>query len=169
MGEDPTVIQQEIAATRERLGDATSALADKANVAAKVTQKLDAVREETAGRSPKEILSAEELRRVSHGIAGVARKNPIGFAIGAGAIGFVIGMLLPTTDIEDEKFGGASDRLKADVGEAGHEALEHAREAGSEALESAARVGQAALSDVAAPHDSVGEGSGEPPADPEDT
>ena len=38
MGEDPAVIQQEIAATRERLGETTGALADKANVPARVSQ-----------------------------------------------------------------------------------------------------------------------------------
>ena len=143
MGEDPGVIQQEIAATRERLGDTTSALVDKANVPARVSKKLDAVREETAGRSPKDLLSADEFGRVTRGIAGFARENPFGFAIGALATGFVIGMLLPATHLEDESLGVVSDRVKAEVGEAGHEALEHAKS-----------VGQAALSGSAAPEDS---------------
>jgi len=144
MGEDPGVIQQEIAATRERLGETTSALADKANVPARVSQKLDAVREGTAGRSPKDLLSADELGRVTRGIAGFARENPLGFAIGALATGFVIGMLLPATHLEDESLGAVSDRVKAEVGAAGHEALEHAKS-----------VGQAALSEGAAPEDIV--------------
>ena len=144
MGEDPAVIQQEIAATRERLGDTTGALAAKANVPARVSKKLDAVREGTAGRSPKDVLSADELGRATRGIAGFARKNPFGFAIGALATGFVIGMLLPATHIEDESLGEASDRVKAQAGEAGRDALEHAK-----------NVGQAALSGRAAPEDSV--------------
>ena len=155
MGEDPAAIQQEIAATRERLGDTTSALADKANITARVSQKLDAVREETTGRSAREILSAEELGRVSRGITSFARENPIGLAIGAAATGFVIGMLLPATHMEDEKLGEVSDRVKAEVSDVGHEALEHAKEAGHEALTHAKSVGQAALSDDSVPEDST--------------
>ena len=103
MGKEPAVIQQEIAATRERLGDTAGALADKANVPARVSRTLDAFGEGMAGRSPKDMLSTDELRRATRGVAGFARENPFGFAIGAMAAGFIVGMLLPATEIEDEK------------------------------------------------------------------
>ena len=130
MGQDPAVIQQEIAATRERLGDTAGALADKAHVPARVSQTLDAFREGTAGRSPKDMLSADELRRATRGVAGYARENPFGLAIGAMAAGFIIGMLLPATEIEDERLGAVSDSVKAEAREAGHEALEYTKGVG---------------------------------------
>ena len=173
MGKDPADIQQEIAATRERLGETTSALADKANVPARVSQKFDAVREGTAGRSPKDMLSADELRRATHGVAGFARENPIGFAIGAMATGFVIGMLLPATHIEDERLGEVSDRVKAQVQEAGHEALEHAKSVGQAALSEGAEdiveilEGEAPV-EAAESGDSTRERAGEAPADLDD-
>ena len=164
MGKEPAVIQQEIAATRERLGDTAGALADKANVPARVSRTLDAFGEGTAGRSPKDMLSADELRRATRGVAGFARENPFGFAIGALAAGFIVGMLLPATEIEDERIGAVSDSVKAEVREAGHEALEYTK-----------GVGQSALAQGAAPEaivegeshgdESTRERAGEVPAD----
>lgn len=166
MGEEPAVIQQEIAARRERLGDTVGALADKANVPARVSQKLDALHEGSEGRSPKEMLSADGLRHATQGAAGWARQNPLGLAIGAMATGFVIGILLPATAAEDERLGAASDHIKAEVREAGHEALEHTKAAGHEALEhtkaaghealeQTKAAGQAALSKGAAPEEPI--------------
>lgn len=100
-------------------------------------------------------------------------ENPIGFAIGAMATGFVIGMLLPATHIEDERLGEVSDRVKAQVQEAGHEALEHAKSVGQAALSEGAEdvveilEGEAPV-EAAESGDSTRERAGEAPADLDD-
>jgi hypothetical protein len=132
MGQDPAAIQQEIAATRERLGETASALADKANVPA---QAIEAVREHTAGRSASELLSPEEARRALRGAARMAHENPLGLVFGALAIGFAVGMLLPATQLEDERLGSLSDRVQADVRELGDEALGRARDVGQQVID----------------------------------
>ena len=131
MGEEPAAIQREIAATRERLGETASALADKANVPARA---VEAVRQHTAGRSESELLSPEELRRAARGAARFADENPLGLVFGALAIGFAVGMLLPATTLEDERIGPLSDRIQADVRELGDEALGRAQDVGRTVL-----------------------------------
>ena len=115
------------------------------------------------------MLSADELRRATRGIAGFARENPFGFAIGAMATGFVIGMLLPATQIEDERIGAVSDRVKAEAREAGHEALEYAKGVGQSALAGGAApediVEGEAQAHAAESGDSTRERAGEVPAD----
>ena len=136
MGQDPAAIQQEIAATRERLGETASALADKANVPA---QAVEAVREHTAGRSASELLSPDEVRRAVRGAARIADENPLGLVFGALAIGFAVGMLLPATQLEDERLGSLSDRIQADVRELGDEALGRTRDVGQQVLDESSR------------------------------
>ncbi len=132
MGQDPAAIQQEIAATRERLGETASALADKANVPARA---VETVRDHTAGRSASDLLSPEEVRRAARGAARVADENPLGLIFGALAIGFAVGMLLPATQLEDEQIGPLSDRIQDDVRELGDEAIERVRGVGQQMLD----------------------------------
>jgi hypothetical protein len=43
--------------------------------------------------------------------AGVAKENPLGLAVGAVAVGFLVGMLVPGSRVEDEKLGPKADRV----------------------------------------------------------
>jgi hypothetical protein len=58
-------------------------------------------------------------------------------ALGAAAAGFLVGMLVPSTRVEDEQVGGIADRMKEKVSDVGHEALERGREVAQEAKDSA--------------------------------
>jgi hypothetical protein len=75
-----------------------------------------------------------------------AERNPLGLAIGGAAVGFVAGLLAPSTRIEDERIGPMADELKATAAETGKEALERgksvAQEASAAAIETAKEVGQ---------------------------
>jgi hypothetical protein len=62
-------------------------------------------------------------------IAATARANPVPFALGALALGAAVGVLLPSTRVEDERLGGAAEGLRERGAELGHDVVERGREA----------------------------------------
>jgi len=70
--------------------------------------------------------------------AGVAQENPLGLAVGAVAAGFLLGMLVPSSRVEDEKLGPVADRVKEQAKETGQEALERGKQVAQSAAQSAA-------------------------------
>ena len=69
--------------------------------------------------------------------ASVAQQNPLGLALGSVAVGFITGMLLPSTSVEDEKLGQMSDTVIDKVKETGQEALEHGKQVAQDAAQAA--------------------------------
>jgi hypothetical protein len=67
----------------------------------------------------------------------VAQENPLGLAVGSVAVGFLAGMLVPSTRIEDERIGPIADDVKDKARETGQEALEHGKQVAQEAAQSA--------------------------------
>ena len=61
-------------------------------------------------------------------------------------MGFLAGMLIPSTDIEDEKVGAIADQVKDRAKETGQEALERGKEVAQEAAQSAKETAQEAAS-----------------------
>jgi Protein of unknown function (DUF3618) len=163
MGQEPSEIRQQIAQTREEMGDTIDALGYKADVPArakdKVTGTVDRARESVAGTmdSLKGAVtgSAGSLKEAApdrgdvtynaHRAVSVAQSNPIGLAVGSVAAGFLAGMLLPSTRAEDERMGAIADDVKSHASEVGQEALEHGKQVAREAAQSAAEtVGESA-------------------------
>ena len=112
MGEDPDTIRDEIAGTRERMGDTIDALGYKADVKSRakdnVVGKVDSVKESLglAGQKASDVTpDAEQVKGQVRKAAGLAQENPLGLAIGAAAVGFLAGMLVPSSRVEDEKLG----------------------------------------------------------------
>jgi hypothetical protein len=62
-------------------------------------------------------------------VAATARANPVPFALGALALGAAVGVLLPSTRVEDERLGAAAGELRERGAELGHDAIERGREA----------------------------------------
>jgi hypothetical protein len=56
---------------------------------------------------------------------------------GVAAVGFLTGMLIPSTRVENEKVGEIADRVKHQASEIGHEALERGKEVAQEAKDAA--------------------------------
>jgi ElaB/YqjD/DUF883 family membrane-anchored ribosome-binding protein len=133
MGQDPSQIKQDIEHTRGEMGDTVEALGYKADVPGRakeaVSSRVDTVKEKmpSAGQA-----------------AGVAKENPLGLAVGAAAVGFVAGMLIPSTRIEDEKIGPMADQVKDKARETGQEALERGKEVARQTAESAKETAQEA-------------------------
>jgi ElaB/YqjD/DUF883 family membrane-anchored ribosome-binding protein len=143
MGQDPDLIRRDIEETRERMGDTVDALGYKADVKSRakesVSDKVDTLKAKVGGATP----STGDVRQGARQAAGVAQENPLGLAVGAVAVGFLAGMLIPSTRVEDEKLGPMADDVKERVKETGQEALERGKEAASNAAEAAKETAQA--------------------------
>jgi gas vesicle protein len=142
MGKEPSEIREEIEHTRTEMGDTVEALGYKADVKTRakdnVTDKRDRLKERIAGTAP----HPDEVKQGAKRAVGVAQENPIGLAMGSLAAGFVAGMLVPSTRVEDEKVGPMADQVKESAKETGQEALERGKEVAQEAAQSAKETAQ---------------------------
>jgi hypothetical protein len=171
MGQDPDAIRQDIEQTRAEMTETVAAIGYKADVPSrakeKVAGKLDTVKDkvtrakqavagtasragdtvgDTASRVGDATPSGDQVRQRARRAAGIAKENPLGLAIGAVAVGFLAGLVVPSTRAEDERLGPVADQVKDKVKETGQEALERgkqvAREAASSTAEAAREHGQ---------------------------
>ena len=144
MGQEPDAIRDEIADTRERMGDTIDALGYKADVKSRakenVSGKVDAVKERLgmAGeRASDATPDADEVKHQVRRAAGVAQENPLGLAVGAVAVGFLVGLAVPSSSVEDEKLGPMADRVKDQAKETGQEAVERGKQVAQDVAQSA--------------------------------
>ncbi len=135
MGQDPEVIRREIEETRERMGDTVEALGYKADVPSRakdaVTGRMTAAREAitgAAGSVNESTPSTGDVKQAARKGAGVAQENPLGLAIGSIAVGFLAGMLIPSTRVEDEKLGPMADQVKDSAMQTGQQVAQDAQE-----------------------------------------
>jgi hypothetical protein len=135
MGQEPEAIRAEIEGTRDRMGDTVEALAYKADVKSrtkeKVTGKVDSLKEKVTGATgtvSDAAPSGDDMMQGAHRAVGMAQENPLGLAIGSIAVGFVAGLLVPGTRVEDEKIGHVADQVKEQIRDT---AQENAQSAGS--------------------------------------
>jgi hypothetical protein len=158
MGQDPSQIRQDIEQTRERMGDTVEALGHKTDVTGRakeaISGKVGSVRDKVSGSTP----DSGEVKDGARQAVGVAKENPLGLAIGGVAVGFVAGMLVPTTKVENEKIGPIADQVKEKARETGQEAIEGAKEVAGQAAETAKQAGQEKAAEL---RDSAQEKAGE--------
>ena len=83
-----------------------------------------------------------ELKQGAGRAKGMAESNPIGLVIGAAAVGFVAGLFVPSTRVEDERLGETADQVKDSVKETAQEAVEHGKEVAQAAAQSASETVQ---------------------------
>jgi ElaB/YqjD/DUF883 family membrane-anchored ribosome-binding protein len=70
--------------------------------------------------------------------ADVAQENPIGLAVGSVATGFLVGMLLPASTIENDRIGPKADEVKDQVRQVAGDTLEQTKDAAGEVARDAA-------------------------------
>jgi len=133
------------------MGDTVEALGYKTDVKSRakdtIADKRDRLKDQisgvtgqvtgVAGRANDATPSTEDVKQGARRAAGVAQENPIGLAVGGVAIGFLVGMLMPTTRVEDERIGPVADDVKAKARETGQEALEHGKQVAQDVAEQA--------------------------------
>jgi Protein of unknown function (DUF3618) len=171
MGQDPDAIRQDIAQTRAEMSETVEAVGYKAdvpsrakeavsdkmeNVKSKVSGTATRAREAVAGttsRAGEATPSRGEVKQQGRRVAGLAKENPLGLAVGAVALGFLAGLVVPSTRVENERLGPVADQVKDKVKETGQEALDRgkqvAQEAASAATETARQSAQEHGQDLA--------------------
>ena len=135
MGQEPDRIRAEIEQTREDMSETVDALGYKADLKSRAKESLQGkkdsakesivgVKDRVAGGTP----DSGEIKQKARRASSVAQENPLGLAIGAVAVGFIAGSLIPSTRVEDEKLGALADDVKDGVKETGQEALKHGKQ-----------------------------------------
>ena len=71
-----------------------------------------------------------------------AERNPMGLMIGAAAVGFVAGLLIPSTRIENERMGEMSDKFVDAAKDTAGDAVERGKQVAQEAAETAKESGR---------------------------
>jgi hypothetical protein len=149
MGKDPSDIRAEIEQTRARVGDEADALSYKTDVPARVGDYVDDkkqavkgkvtdVKDAVTGTASKAVPSGEKVGRVK----GAAERNPLGLAVGAAALGFMAGLLIPSTRVENQRMGEMSDHVVDAAKETTSDVVERGKQVAEEAAETAKESGK---------------------------
>ena len=149
MGKNPSDIRAELEETRSRVGDEVDALSYKTDVSARVgdyvdekkqavKDKITGARDAVTGTASRAVPSGEKVGRVKD----TAERNPMGLAIGAAGIGFVAGLLIPSTRLENDRMGEMSDRLVEAAKETAGDAVERGMHVAQDAVETAKESGR---------------------------
>ena len=114
----------------------------KDNVAGSMSDMKGSTMSTVSQKTP----STQEMKQGVRRAASIAQDNPLGLAVGSMALGFLAGMMLPSTRMEDERIGPMATQVKEKAKETGQEALERgkqvAQEAAGAAKEAASEVAQ---------------------------
>jgi hypothetical protein len=167
MGEDASQIREEIEHTRAEMGDTVDALAHKTDVKSRVKEsfadKRERLRAQMAGttsRFGEATPGGQEVKEGAQRAVGIAEENPLGLAFGGIAAGFLVGMLLPSTRVEDERVGPIADQVKEKAIETGQEAMERGKDVAGQAAEQAVETAKEAGQEQA---DAIRSSAGEEP------
>jgi Protein of unknown function (DUF3618) len=156
MGQDPDAIRQDIAQTRAEMSQTVEAVGYKADVPSRakdaVSDKVENMKSKvsdtatrakeavtgTASRAGDATPSRGQVKQKTKRVAGLAKENPLGLAIGAAAVGFLAGLAVPSTRVENERLGPVADQVMDKVKETGQEALDRGKQVAQEVASSAA-------------------------------
>ena len=156
MGQDPDAIRQDIEQTRTEMSETVEAVGYKADVPSRakdaVSDKVENMKSKvsdtatrakeavvgTASRAGDATPSRGQVKQAGRRAAGMAKENPLGLAIGAAALGFLAGLAVPSTRVEDEKLGPVADQVKDRVKETSQEALDRGKQVAQEVASTAA-------------------------------
>jgi ElaB/YqjD/DUF883 family membrane-anchored ribosome-binding protein len=167
MGQDPGAIRQDIEQTRTEMSETVEAVGYKADVPSRakdaVSDKVENMKSkvsDTATRAKEAVVgtasragdavsdttsrvgdatpSGGQVKQQAKRAAGLAQENPLGLAIGAAAVGFLAGLAVPSTRVENERLGPMADQVKDKVKETGQEALDRGKQVAQEVASSAA-------------------------------
>jgi hypothetical protein len=89
--------------------------------------------------------SAGDVKRQARRAAGMAQENPWGLALGSFAVGFLAGMVVPATRVEEERIGPVATQMREKATETGREALER----GKQVVQETAQVARDAAGEAA--------------------
>ncbi|MGA8097788.1 MAG: DUF3618 domain-containing protein [Candidatus Cybelea sp.] len=152
MSKDPDLIRQDIEETQFRMGETVEALAYKADIPSRardaMNDRVDEIRRSVSGAIASVADAASGAKStVANTVAGMptpgagvrtlrsaAAENPLGVAIGSIAVGFLIGLCLPVSDLERDRVGRLGERMTEQAKTAATDAIEHGKAAVTQAL-----------------------------------
>jgi ElaB/YqjD/DUF883 family membrane-anchored ribosome-binding protein len=171
VGQDPEVIRRDIEETRQRMGNTVDALGYKADVKERargyvgdktgavtggassvvhrVTDAADSVVHKVSGAAPSPGAVTGTGRQAAERGKGMAQENPLGVAVAGAAVGFLLGLVLPSSRIENERLGPVADEVKERAKETGQEALERGKAVAEEVKDTTAEAARTAVQEVA--------------------
>jgi ElaB/YqjD/DUF883 family membrane-anchored ribosome-binding protein len=150
-----------VSRTKEAIGGrrarARQAIADRryrtvaslSNAKDRAVESLVGAKESVSSTAGDVTPSRGDIQQGARRTAGLAQENPMGLAVGSLAVGFLAGMLLPSTTIEKEKVGPVADQVREKVKETGQEALDRGRQV-VESLPQAAEEAKQSVSEKVA-------------------
>lgn len=156
MSQDPEAIRQDIQETRSRMGETVEAIAYKTDfpsrardavnervetIKGKVSDTLASATGAMSGVASSAKTSIDSARSsMPSGAEGwrtvntLASANPLGLAIGAIAVGFLVGLCLPVSDIERERVGRIGEQMTEQAKTAAAGAIEQGKAAVTQAI-----------------------------------
>jgi nucleotide-binding universal stress UspA family protein len=167
MGKEPEDIRNEIEETRARMGDTVEALGYKTDVKSRTKDSITNAKETVVGRvtdlrdsvvgtasDARDSMSSsapdsEQLKRNARKAVSIAQENPLGLALGSLALGFLAGMSVPSTRIEDQRIGPVADQVKEKVKETSQEAMDRGKQVAQEVGQTASQSAHEAAQRVA--------------------
>jgi gas vesicle protein len=155
MGQSPSDIRAEIEETRARVGDEVDALSYKTDVPARVgdyvdekkravVNKVTGAKDAITGTTSDALPSGQQIGRLRD----TAERNPLGLVVGGAAIGFLTGLLLPSTRVEDQQMGEMSDKIIDAAKDTAGDALESSKQVAQDAADSAGEQGRDLVSSM---------------------
>jgi gas vesicle protein len=137
------------------MGDTVDALGYKADVPSRakdsisgtvqgVKARITGARSQVSDATP----DSGDVKQAGQRAVGVAQENPLGLAIGAAAAGFIAGLLIPSTKVEDERVGPIADQVKEQARQTGEEAIEHGKQIAQDTAQTAVEKAQEVASEV---------------------
>jgi gas vesicle protein len=131
------------------MSDTVDALAYKTDVKERVKdnvrQKTNAVTSRVSSMMSgvsNNVPSGDEIAGQAQQGMRMAQQNPLGLAIGSIAVGFLAGLLIPSTEMEDRKIGPLADEVKDQALETGKEAMNRGQQVAQDAAKTAQQSGQ---------------------------
>ncbi|MDP9025251.1 MAG: DUF3618 domain-containing protein [Candidatus Eremiobacteraeota bacterium] len=155
MGKETGELRQEIEQTRDRMGDTVDAIAYKTDVPSRMhdalSDRVDSMKsmitgtvghvrhgiERTGSRVGESLPDAGEVRDAAGTAIHAIRENPLGLLFGGMAAGFLLGSLLPVSDLENERLGPYGRQIKATAQDAGSHILDQGKAVVRETVEAA--------------------------------
>jgi len=124
------------------MGEHVDALAYKADVPSRAKDKVVDVKDRIAAKVTGTMPDSGDVKDQARKAKGLAQDNPLGLAIGAVAVGFLAGLVIPATRIENERIGPVADTVKDRARDLGSDAVEHGKEVASDVANAAKDAAQ---------------------------
>jgi gas vesicle protein len=164
MGQDPRQIRREIEETRSRMTETVDAIGYRTDVKTRTRDAIARRKDTVVNRAseavnrvvgampdvpspsdmsmPEFVPDAGQVKQAARRGVSTAQANPLGLGVASVAIGFLAGMVLPSSRAEDARLGELSDELKQQARDAGHEALDRGKQVAQDAAHSASEAAQ---------------------------